>query len=61
VPYECLFTQKEKHASEITGDILKHTSEPTLHISGGEDGTLNEVMNGAAAFSCNGRLVVLPI
>lgn len=48
--YEVFFTERSGHAKELTEQILKQSLEETLICGVGGDGTIHEIMNGAAAF-----------
>ncbi|WP_312859658.1 diacylglycerol kinase family protein [Peribacillus huizhouensis] len=51
--------QKKDHAQQLTENILKKSAERTYIISVGGDGTLHEVINGAASFS-NALITCVP-
>ena len=50
VPFEVFFTEAKGQALRWTKEILSQTNQKTRIISVGGDGTLHEVINGAAAF-----------
>ena len=45
IDYEVFFTQHERHAEELVGDLTQDGQEHTLVVLGG-DGTVNEVISG---------------
>lgn len=50
VPYEVFFTKEKGHALRLTKEILSQTNQKTRMIAVGGDGTLHELVNGAAEF-----------
>ncbi|PLS14894.1 diacylglycerol kinase [Bacillus sp. M6-12] len=48
--YEVYFTEYKGHAKILATEILSSSSFPSLLIAVGGDGTVHEVMNGAAGF-----------
>ncbi|WP_158555775.1 diacylglycerol/lipid kinase family protein [Peribacillus glennii] len=50
ISYQSFFTEYKGHAKELSEEILAKTDKDTLIAAVGGDGTLHEVMNGAAGY-----------
>lgn len=51
IAYQSFYTDYKGHAKVLVNEILKKTDKDTVIIAVGGDGTLHEVMNGAAGYS----------
>ncbi|MDQ0220307.1 diacylglycerol/lipid kinase family protein [Peribacillus cavernae] len=59
IAYQAFHTQDKGHAKQITIDILSKTDRETTIIAVGGDGTLHEVINGAAGYP-HGIIACIP-